>query len=372
METRSLRAGSVKTALLMSALFYLQCDPGSQIQTPDSGTPDPSSNLPAIGAPITAAANTWTWVDFPESACDDGTPTGVGVNLNGSKDLLVFLNGGGACWDYATCVVLNTSSHGPFGATEFNAAVAKGIIGSLLDRAAPNPFASYNMVFVPYCTGDIHGGDNVITYTNGSDQKTIHHKGRANVTAYLTRLAATLPAGGKVVVSGSSAGGFGTYMTYDLFHHYFSGSKISLFDDSGPLLVADAIQPALRTSWYASWGLERALGPSCPGCAQDMSALIPTLAARYPSDRMALLSYTQDGVIRAYFGLSAADFQTDLYGLATKQLDPLAKQLHYYFVTGSGHTFLGKPSAIAAQGVPLWTWITQFASDDPAWTSTKP
>jgi hypothetical protein len=41
-------------------------------------------------------------------------------------------------------------------------------------------------------------------------------------------------------------------------------------------------------------------------------------------------------------------------------------------VTGTGHTFLGKPAATTAQGTPLWTWLTQFLTDDPAWASTKP
>ena len=364
MEARAARGWI--TALLASAYFC--CTPSAQVS--DLGAPDLSPGQPPRGAPIQAASSTWTWVDFPDSACDDGSPTGIGVNLNGSKDLLVFLNGGGACWDYTTCVLFSTSAHGPFGSAQFNQGIA-AVGGSVLDRAAPNPFAGFNLVFVPYCTGDIHGGDNVITYTSGSNQKVIYHKGRANIAAYLARLAATVPAGGKVVVSGSSAGGFGVNMVYDLFHQYFSGSKLYLLDDSGPLFVGDAIPAFLRSSWYSSWGLERTLTPLCPSCPQDFSALIPILAAKYPGERLALLSYTQDNVIRSYLGLSATDFQTNLYGLAGTRLDPLA-QSRYYLVTGTGHTFLGKPAATTAQGIPLWNWLTQFIADDPAWASTKP
>lgn len=359
------------SALLASALVFCAlsgCAPPAAVS--DLGTADLGAAPAPLGAPIQAATNTWTWVDFPDSACDDGSPTGIGVNLNGSKDLLVFLNGGGACWDYTTCVLFNTSAHGPFGSAQFNQGIAAAT-GSVLDRAAPNPFAGFNLVFVPYCTGDIHGGDNVITYTSGSNQKVVYHKGRANIVAYLKRLAATVPAGGKVVVSGSSAGGFGSSLTYDLFHQYFGGSKLYLLDDSGPLLVGDAIQPVLRSSWYASWGLERTLAPLCPGCQQDFSALIPILAAKYPGERLGLLSYTQDNVIRTYLGLSATDFQTDLYAFAATRLDPLP-QFHYYFVTGSSHTFLGNPAATTAQGTPLWTWLSRFVTDDPAWASTKP
>src|SRR3990167_9013717 len=82
--------------------------------------PGPSTELPPIGDAITAPMNTWTWVDFPDAVCDDGSPTGIGVNLNGSSSLFVFLMGGGACWDYTPCALFNTSAHGPFGMNEFN------------------------------------------------------------------------------------------------------------------------------------------------------------------------------------------------------------------------------------------------------------
>jgi len=80
----------------------------------DASTPDTGY------APIVTTEETWTWVDFPTSACDDGTPTGIGLNATSrSSNVILFLNGGGACWDYTTCVELNTSAHGPFGAVQF-------------------------------------------------------------------------------------------------------------------------------------------------------------------------------------------------------------------------------------------------------------
>lgn len=58
---------------------------------------------PAVGPrtgpddPIVAPAERWTWVDFPETFCGDGSPTGLGVNLTGrSDDVVVYFQGGGA------------------------------------------------------------------------------------------------------------------------------------------------------------------------------------------------------------------------------------------------------------------------------------
>lgn len=345
------------------------CSDGSSQTNPG---PDMAVQGPPLGMPITAPLNTWTWVDFPDSSCDDGSPTGVAINPSGGKNLLIFMNGGGACWDYLTCVVINSAAHGPFGRAEFDAA-QKNIPGSILDRTAPNPVRDYNLVFIPYCTGDVHSGDNIATYQGIGQTYQVRHRGRANLRAFLARLAATFQNPDKLVVSGSSAGGFGTALNYDLFRQYFpqTQGKAYLLDDSGPTLRGDAISASLRSSWYQSWNLDAALHDLCPGCANDFSAMLPIVAAKYPKDRLALLSYTQDQVIRAFFTLSADAFQADLYDLATTVIDPLPN-MRYFVATGTAHTFLGAPGGKTSQGVELWTWLGQLLNDDPSWSSVKP
>lgn len=351
-----------RTFALLASATLLHC----------GSSPSNEPVTPTAPEPIKVTANTWTWVDVPDAVCDDGSPTGIGVNFTSSSDLLIFLNGGGACWDLTTCFIANTATHGPFGSAQFGALTASGVLtGSVLDRAAPNPFGNFNMAYMPYCTGDLHGGDAVVAYGTSGSQRVMNFKGRVNMASYLKRLAATFPTARKVVVSGISAGGYGVMLNYDLVHSYFPKSKLYLLDDSGPTLIGDAIIPQERAAWFGAWNLTSTQGSVCPTCLGDLSALPKALAAKYPTDRMALLSYTQDGVIRTYFGQTEAEFQANLYSLAASKLDPLP-QARYYFVTGTGHTFLGKPSATTAQGVPLWTWITQFVNDDAAWTSTKP
>ena len=53
------------------------------------------------GEPIQAKPNSWQWVPFPGTACADGSPTGLGVNLSpGATRAFIYFEGGGACWDY--------------------------------------------------------------------------------------------------------------------------------------------------------------------------------------------------------------------------------------------------------------------------------
>src|SRR5262245_54405098 len=65
---------------------------------PGGGGPD---------GPINVPPNEWTFVDFPDALCMDGSPTGIAVNPNpDSDDVVIFLQGGNACFNNASCLVV--------------------------------------------------------------------------------------------------------------------------------------------------------------------------------------------------------------------------------------------------------------------------
>jgi hypothetical protein len=317
------------------------------------------------GPPIVAPPGTWTWIDVPSARCDDGSPTGIAVNPGDADKLVVFFNGGGACGDYVTCYQLNTAAHGPFGAAELAATPFPA--GSIFDRTvAENPFATWSLVFIPYCTGDSHGGTKVVTY--GSE---VHaHVGHTNALVALDRLSATWPALGKLVVTGASAGGYGAFFNFASYRARWPAARAYLIDDSGPALL-DADTNATLKSWFVGWGLLEWLAPICAACTTSTSPLYTALGGAYPDDRMALLSSTQDTTIRAFYLFSASQFEAALLRLATQVLDPLPR-FHRFFVAGASHTMLGHPGDFSAQSVGLWSWLTQMTSDDPAWSTVGP
>ena len=337
------------------------------------GGPPPDLAPPPLGDPIMAPKNTWIWVDFADSSCDDGSATGIGINITDSPNLLIFLNGGGACWDYLTCFQINAASHGPFQKPQFDAAVAGGLAGTVFDRnVAENPFKNWSYVFVPYCTGDLHAGDNVATYMdNQGNSKTYHHAGHTNVVAYLKRLGATFKSPGKVVVSGSSAGGYGASFNYATVRTYWPAAKSYLLDDSGPALEEDDIPPSYRDAWYANWRLDKLLDPICPDCKTNLALAVKYLIDHYPNDRLSLLSSLQDKTIRSYMLLTAIAFQNAILKVSMDYFDP-SSNYRYFFVTGETHTMLGAPANFTSQGVGLWAWLGQLVGDDPVWKSLKP
>lgn len=367
-----MRRAALPCAALLFTLSTAACTSGSA-GSPDAGDTVDAAKPPAV--PLTAPAGTWTWFDIEGSVCDDGTPTGIAINPSPSAgpdaDLLIYFVGGGACWDYLTCVMLNTSTHGPFGRAQFEQQ-RNALNGSILDRARPqNPVAGYHMVVVPYCTGDLHAGDNVVTYQGGSIKRVIHHKGHANVLAFLPRVAATWPSPRKLIMTGSSAGGYGATLNYDLFRTQFPQAVSYLIDDSGPLFVGDAVPKTLRDAWYAQWNLQNTVASACPTCSSDLSQAYVAIQNKYPTDRLSLLSYTQDQVIRAYLGGKAgAQFQTDLYQLATARFDSTSTSRVFY-ITGDSHVLLtsGEPTS---QGTTLTTFLTQQLSNAAGWNSVRP
>jgi hypothetical protein len=322
-------------------------------------------------------------VDIPGAQCSDGSPTGIAVNpAPGAQTgaggeppgLLVFLDGGGACWEALTCFgglgLPPAADPGPFGRADFEARSAD-IPGSVLDRdLAGNPFAGYTLVFVPYCTGDVHAGDASQDYAGAPAR--YQHRGRRNVTLAADHLKQRLRPPPHVVVSGASAGGFGALLAHHAIRERFPGAQGDLVDDSGPPLVGGDFSPALRAAWALAWRLDEAVLPLCgEACLLDLSELVPALAERWPDDRLALLSSTQDEVIRAFVGLGPAGFEQAILRLRRERFDPLPNAATF-LVPGSGHTMLGAPARYSAGGVPLLGWLGQQVSRDPAWASAGP
>jgi hypothetical protein len=319
--------------------------------------------------PLTATPGTWTWIDVPESQCEDGTPTGFAINVQDTSDLYIFYEEGGACWDYLTCVVVDTATHGPVGSAEW--AAREAMLPEPFDRTrASNPFRNATMIYVPYCTGDLHVGDNVATY-QGLTTKTYYHKGLPDTTAFLSRVASTWRDPARVVVSGSSAGGFGAILTYDLTRKTFPDARMYLVDDAGPLLEGDALPASEKNAWISAWNIGGFIDAQCTGCRTDFSLLNSTLAKRYPNDRMALLSSLQDATIRTYFMLTPQMFQTDLLQMIADRLDPTVA-FREFLISGEQHTLLGTMTTSATNGTVLEPWLDEMINDQKTWVAVKP
>jgi hypothetical protein len=320
------------------------------------------------------------WLDVAGMRCADGTGTGLWLSRGTSPDLLLVLSGGGACWSADRCPGDVPSQ---FGKAEWDLLQLFHLMdGSIADRTmAQNPFRAWNLVFIPYCTGDVHAGDAVNDYV-GIVPTTWRQGGFANLEAAVARVRAEVPAPGRIVVSGFSAGGFGALVAHDLVHAaYGPGPEYTLLDDSGPTFVGTAQMPGqLLADWWDAWNLASTLGATCPGCSADLSQAWDGLHARHPSDRLALLSTTQDSTMRGFFAdpvnattMDPMVFQTGLGALCDKLAGLGGHTAACFRVAGAQHTMILGPASFSAGGTePLWGWLTKLVTDDPAWGPAGP
>lgn len=286
--------------------------------------------LVVLALPQSAQAQFYQWVTvtLPAStgaSCGNGTPYRFFVNRAlFTRDTTIVYEGGGACWDQAACEGKGRlSASNPNGIPEDYLAQANSAAGGLVTPFSSrlNPFQSvrtqgWNMVYLPYCTGDVHTGSAVRVYddANPAQPRVQYHRGQANVRAAMQWLRANWGRPSQLLLTGFSAGGVGSTATYPIARDTLAPTgRVSLLADSGPLF------PAPRTSTPAehpslplhnrirdTWGLDTAGGmitryAGLPGFdVNNLGSIVGALALRYPQDRFGYLLFGADGNFSAF------------------------------------------------------------------------
>jgi hypothetical protein len=168
-----------------------------------------------------------------ETLCGHGAPYSFFYREGSSNKVLIDFQGGGMCWNGQTCNVSTTTFDDWVDPNNGSDNPGVGTVGIMDLNNPENPFGDYNMLFVSYCTGDMHTGNHEQGYTYENTYFDTKHKGAVNAAAALNWLYATKPAADLVFVTGCSAGAVGAaYWTADIAKHY-GGAKTTLFADSG-------------------------------------------------------------------------------------------------------------------------------------------
>jgi hypothetical protein len=168
-----------------------------------------------------------------ETRCAKGGEYAFSVRPGAKDKLLVWFEGGGACWNAAEC---DRGFYRP----QIDVAALNSRNLGIFDQSSPaNPFSAYSTVVVPYCTGDIHLGDRDATYTLRNDkdesrQFTIHHRGQVNAMVVLRWVQETFPAPREIFVGGTSAGSYpAPFYASALARHYSQARVVALADAMG-------------------------------------------------------------------------------------------------------------------------------------------
>lgn len=336
------------------------------------------------GPPIVAPDGQWTWVSVPGAVCRTGSGTGFGVRLNPASDkLFIYFEGGGACFNGASCF----GNPGSFSENNFDSWANGGGENGVFDTSnADNALKDWNAIYVPYCTGDVHAGSakDVDVPGIGAPQNQ-QFVGYANVGLFLQRIVPTFADVSLVLVTGVSAGGFGAMFNYHRIAQAFCPTPAILIDDSGPPMDDKYLAPCLQDHWRKLWGLNNNLPADCADCnppgGGGVVHYMDYLSSRYPGGRLALISSTEDSTIRQFysFGLNdcanlnglpgsfpAAAYTEGLLDVRANHTAPPA-QWATYFLPGTTHTYLGggSYSTTTVGNTKLIDWVADVVNGGP-------
>lgn len=262
--------------------------------------------------------------------------------------LVMYYMGGGACWDNLTCAVPTCSTSPPDSLNGFSSGFA-----DLTNEN--NPFRDWHIVFVSYCTCDIHFGDATQEYGD----LTVEHKGYHNskVAEKWAREHFLNPE--EVFITGSSAGAYGAWFNAPLLHEVWPASQLHVLADAGNgVITADFLQ-----NEFSNWNFDANL-PDIPGVREaitegsGMPAYTEAVATEFPDTNWAHYSTMHDGgsggqtgfynvmlVGNPFGALSWWDASCAFGDVALVQseqtFDAVPANYRYYFGTGSRHTMYG-------------------------------
>ena len=249
----------------------------------------------------------------------------------------------------------NTTAEGPTGA------------GGIFDFADErNPFADYSVVYVPYCTGDVHLGN---TTTEYAEDLTVHHKGYVNGTAALDYVAASAPDATDVVVVGESAGSIAAPLYAGLVSDRLSDAQITvLADGSGSYPDVARIHEII-----AAWGFGTSVPPwlaSGNSTAEQWSfpSLFIQSGQHDPEIVFARHDYAYDETQQrtsTMAGIPATDLLSQIDANET-QIEAAGVNLLSYVAPGNEHTALSDGTFYTEEvnGQSLVDWVTKLVDGE--------
>ena len=256
----------------------------------------------------------WETVEVPGTLCSNGSQYRFfAYDSPTSNNLLIMFEGGGACWDYPSCSgqtgilgAANPNGIAPDYITQFQAQYVSPLVNGA-DPGIPfrplNPIATngWDVVYMPYCTGDTHVGNNVVTYNDPSGQDppiVFRHVGFNNTVAALDWLATRFPNVNKLLINGFSAGGVASSAVFYEARRTLEPTKGYLLNDSGPIFSAPSPSSnsrPLHDTITAQWNLQ-SLYNELPAAfdPNDFGSINTMLAVEFPTDQLAYTGYSSD------------------------------------------------------------------------------
>jgi len=301
-----------------------------------------------------------------ETLCSLGTPYAFFARPGKVNKLIVDFIGGGACWDEVTCNKPNDYFYAEVESVPFRFAIpTDNVPHGIYDHTrAENPFADWYHVVVPYCTGDLHWGDAVVTYAEGTaNEVTINHKGAVNVRTVLKWVYDNFSAPEQILVTGCSAGSYGSALwSADVMNHY-PNAEVFQLGDSGAGIMPEGF---FTDSWNAKAAFPAYIPELDPSKVDIQTMMMPDLYAgianHFPKQKMSQYSAIRDEEQVYYFidvgGADAQEFSR-LLQASWAEIEQRAPNFASFLAPGEQHGILSDDNfyTVRSNGVALIDWL---------------
>jgi Pectinacetylesterase len=304
------------------------------------------------------------WLQIPVNGaglgavCACGMPYSFFVHSGNPDKLMVYFQGGGACWNADTC-----KEGGPFddSVEPYELDRYEGIFNF---ANVDNPVADFSIVVVAYCTGDVHTGSATQTFSDGGKDFTIKFNGFTNVQAVLDWTFAHYEHPTRLVVTGSSAGAYGAVFNAPYILSHYPDAKAVVFGDAGIGVMA--------AGWdgLSAWGtaqnrFDSAAYQSITPESNLTNSLYRAAAQTFTQASIAEYTSFGDAVQTGFYKLQGGN-PDDWAGRMQSHLadlDMLAN-FHSYIGWGGLHTILPTPLFYLMQvnGVPFRDWFADLVA----------
>jgi hypothetical protein len=309
------------------------------------------------------------WNEFKpggDTVCSRGTEYAYWVRPGTVNKVVIDFIGGGACWNQLTCGIADAIFEDSVDSVRD--AVADDTPSGFYDHEkAENPFKDWYHVIIPYCTGDIHWGDSVTTYGEGTDNEiTINHKGAVNSRSVLSWVYEGFSAPEQILVTGCSAGSYGAALwSADVMEHYAS-SQVFQFGDSGAGIITEEFFNESFPSWNAEAAFPKGIPELDPAKVDILTLALPDLYAgianHYPAQWMSQYNTMKDENQTFYFtamGGSGVEEWSQLMLASVDEIEARATTFDSFIAPGEQHCILPYDNfyTVNSNGVKLTDWL---------------
>lgn len=347
-------------ATLLAIFVFSACQPESTTPASDApqstGTPTEASATPTDWQKISPAANT---------TCSDGSPYSFFVRQGDPNKLLVYFQGGGACWFRQNCDPQMSPSYsiqvGNIDRANF------GIFN--LDNP-DNPFKDHTTVFAPYCTADVHMGASDTVYPpveEGQTDLVIRHQGRANVEAVLQWTYEHVPSPQSIFVTGSSAGAIPSPLYTALIADHYVNARIAQLGDGagGYRRTNNDSRPDEQWGTFDFITQEQGFANLRPE-TMTYESLYIAAAQAHPDITFAEYDAAEDAVQKRFLSMSGQKDVALQQAIEANHADIRREVGNFssYIAGGDSHTILGRPEfyTLASNGVAIRDWVAALAN----------